>query len=174
MSEAAKWYVVHTYSGYEHKVASNLMTVAENRKMQNLIHEIRIPTETVVELKDNKKVEVERLLFPGYVFVKMEMTSESWYIVRNTRGCTGFVGPESKQPVPLSDKEVAELGIETKSYNISYGPGDVVNIIDGPFEGYVGTVVSIDMEKETVQIMISMFGRETPTELELSQIEVME
>ncbi len=96
MAETAKWYVIHTYSGYENKVASNLMTMAENRKMQDLIHEIRIPTETVIEMKDNKKVEVERKLFPGYVFVKMEMTSESWYIVRNTRGCTGFVGSESK------------------------------------------------------------------------------
>ena len=173
MAETAKWYVIHTYSGYENKVASNLMTMAENRKMQDLIHEIRIPTETVIEMKDNKKVEVERKLFPGYVFVKMEMTSESWYIVRNTRGCTGFVGSESKQPVPLTDAEVEAMGIETKSVEIGYGVGYRVSIIDGPFEGYVGTVISLDVEKNSVQIMISMFGRETPTELELDQVELL-
>ena len=165
MAETAKWYVIHTYSGYENKVASNLMTMAENRKMQDLIHEIRIPTETVIEMKDNKKVEVERKLFPGYVFVKMEMTSESWYIVRNTRGCTGFVGSESKQPVPLTDAEVEAMGIETKSVEIGYGVGDR--------EGYVGTVISLDVEKNSVPIMISMFGRETPPELELDQVELL-
>lgn len=174
MAENAKWYVIHTYSGYENKVASNLMTTAENRNMQDLIHEIRIPTETVIEIKDNKKSEVERKLFPGYVFVKMEMTSESWYIVRNTRGCTGFVGSESKQPVPLTDAEVEAMGIEVKSVEVNYKAGDRVNIIDGPFEGYIGSVVDVDVEKNSVQIMISIFGRETPAELELDQVELLD
>lgn len=174
MAGNAKWYVIHTYSGYENKVASNLMTTAENRNMQDLIHEIRIPTETVIEIKDNKKSEVERKLFPGYVFVKMEMTSESWYIVRNTRGCTGFVGSESKQPVPLTDAEVEAMGIEVKSIEVDYKAGDRVNIIDGPFEGYIGSVVDVDVEKNSVQIMISIFGRETPAELELDQVELLD
>lgn len=174
MADNAKWYVIHTYSGYENKVASNLMTTAENRNMQDLIHEIRIPTETVIEIKDNKKSEVERKLFPGYVFVKMEMTSESWYIVRNTRGCTGFVGSESKQPVPLTDAEVEAMGIEVKSVEVNYKAGDRVNIIDGPFEGYIGSVVDVDVEKNSVQIMISIFGRETPAELELDQVELLD
>lgn len=174
MAGNAKWYVIHTYSGYENKVASNLMTTAENRNMQDLIHEIRIPTETVIEIKDNKKSEVERKLFPGYVFVKMEMTSESWYIVRNTRGCTGFVGSESKQPVPLTDAEVESMGIEVKSIEVDYKAGDRVNIIDGPFEGYIGSVVDVDVEKNSVQIMISIFGRETPAELELDQVELLD
>lgn len=174
MADNAKWYVIHTYSGYENKVASNLMTTAENRNMQDLIHEIRIPTETVIEIKDNKKSEVERKLFPGYVFVKMEMTSESWYIVRNTRGCTGFVGSESKQPVPLTDAEVEAMGIEVRSVEVNYKAGDRVNIIDGPFEGYIGSVVDVDVEKNSVQIMISIFGRETPAELELDQVELLD
>ena len=173
MSEEAKWYVVHTYSGYENKVASNLEKTVENRQLQDLIQEIRVPTEKVVEIKDNKKKEVERKIFPGYVIVKMILNDESWYAVRNIRGCTGFVGPSSK-PVPLTDEEVKNLGVELKSVEVSYSVGDSVRIIDGPLEDFVGTVEQIDTDKNYVKVVVSMFGRETPVELELDQVEPVE
>ena len=173
MAETAKWYVVHTFSGYENKVATNLQTMAENRKLHDLIQEIRVPTETVVELTDNKKREVERKLFPGYVLVKMVMTDDSWYVVRNTRGCTGFVGPESK-PVPLTEEEVLALGVEKKNFVVNYAVGDNVRIVDGPLEGFIGIVEELDVEKNSVRVRISMFGRETPVELELDQAEPVE
>lgn len=173
MPEEGKWYVVHTYSGYENKVASNLEKTVENRSMGDLIQEIRVPTEMVTEIKDNKKREVERKIFPGYVLVKMVLTDESWYVVRNIRGCTGFVGPSSK-PIPLSDEEVAKLGVETKSVEVAYAVGDSVQIVDGPLEGFVGTVEELDEEKNRVRVMVSMFGRETPVELELAQAELVE
>ena len=171
MAEEAKWYVVHTYSGYENKVASNLEKTVENRQMQELIQEIRVPTEMVTEITDDgRRKEVERKIFPGYVIVKMVMTDESWYAVRNIRGCTGFVGPSSK-PVPLTDAEVARLGIDQRQYEISYQVGDSVNIIGGPLEGFVGTVEELDLEKNRIRVTVSMFGRDTPVELELDQAE---
>ena len=173
MADESRWYVVHTYSGYENKVASNLETTVENRQLHDLIQEIRVPTETVTEVKDGKQREVERKIFPGYVLVKMVMTDESWYIVRNIRGCTGFVGPSSK-PIPLTDAEVARLGVESKEVEVSYAVGDSVQIIDGPLEGFVGTVEELDAEKNSVRVMVSMFGRETPVELELNQVETVE
>ncbi|WP_457943114.1 transcription termination/antitermination protein NusG [Caproiciproducens sp. LBM24188] len=173
MSEDARWYVVHTYSGYENKVASNLEKTVENRQLHDLIQEVRVPTETVTEIKDNKRRDVERKIFPGYVLVKMILTDESWYVVRNIRGCTGFVGPSSK-PIPLTDEEVAKLGVEQKKVEVSYGVGDSVHIIDGPLEGFVGTVEEVDIDKNRVRVTVSMFGRETPVELELDQAEAME
>ncbi len=173
MAEEAKWYVVHTYSGYENKVASNLEKTVENRNLHDLITEIRVPTETVTEIKDNKAREVERKIFPGYVLVKMVLTNESWYVVRNIRGCTGFVGPSS-DPIPLTDAEVAALGVETKQVEVSYAVGDSVQIVDGPLEGFVGVVEELDTEKNQVRVMVSMFGRETPVELELDQAELVE
>ena len=173
MSEEAKWYVVHTYSGYENKVATNLETIVENRKLHDWIQEIRVPTETVVEIKDNKKREVERKIFPGYVLVKMVMTDESWYVVRNTRGCTGFVGPNGK-PIPLTEEEVAALGVEKREIEVNYTVGDTVHIVDGPLENFTGVVDEIDLEKNKVRVTISMFGRETPVELELDQAERMD
>ncbi len=173
MPDESRWYVVHTYSGYENKVASNLEKTVENRQLHDLIQEIRVPTETVMEVKDGKQREVERKIFPGYVLVKMVMTDESWYIVRNIRGCTGFVGPSSK-PIPLTDAEVARLGVEQKEVEVSYAVGDSVHIIDGPLEGFVGTVEELDAEKNSVRVMVSMFGRETPVELELNQVETVE
>lgn len=170
MPEDAKWYVVHTYSGYENKVASNLEKTVENRQLHDLIQEIRVPTELVTEIKDNKRREVERKIFPGYVLIKMVLTDESWYVVRNIRGCTGFVGPSSK-PIPLTDEEIAKLGMEKKEIEVSYDVGDSVSIIDGPLEGFVGTVEEVDVEKNRVRVMVSMFGRETPVELELDQAE---
>ncbi|RKJ42025.1 transcription termination/antitermination protein NusG [Acutalibacter sp. 1XD8-33] len=171
MADEAKWYVVHTYSGYENKVASNLEKTVENRQLQELIQEIRVPTEQVTEItEDGRRKEVERKIFPGYVIVKMIMTDESWYAVRNIRGCTGFVGPSSK-PVPLTETEVARLGIEQREIEVSYKVGDSVNITDGPLEGFIGVVEEMDPEKNRVRVMVSMFGRDTPVELELDQAE---
>lgn len=171
MAEAC-WYVVHTYSGYENKVASNLEKTVENRQLQDLIQEIRVPTEVVTEIKDGKKREVERKIYPSYVLVKMALTDESWYVVRNIRGCTGFVGPTSK-PIPLTDEEVARMGVEKKTVEVSYQVGDSVHIVDGPLEGFVGTVEEVDLDKNRVRVTVSMFGRETPVELELDQAELV-
>ena len=174
MSDEAKWYVVHTYSGYENKVASNLEKTVENHSLQNLIFEIRVPTEKVTEVAANGKTkEVERKIFPGYVIVKMILTDESWYAVRNIRGCTGFVGPSSK-PIPLTDEEVERLGVETRNVEVSYNVGDSVQITDGPLEGFIGTVEEIDVDKNQIRVMVSMFGRETPVDLELDQAEPVE
>ena len=155
MSDEAKWYVVHTYSGYENKVASNLEKTVENHSLQNLIFEIRVPTEKVTEVAANGKTkEVERKIFPGYVIVKMILTDESWYAVRNIRGCTGFVGPSSK-PIPLTDEEVERLGVETRNVEVSYNVGDSVQITDGPLEGFIGTVEEIDVDKNHIRVMVS-------------------
>ncbi len=172
MADEAKWYVVHTYSGYENKVATNLEKIVENRKLHDWIHEIRVPTETVTEIKDNKKREVERKIFPGYVLVKMVMTDDSWYVVRNTRGCTGFVGPNGK-PIPLTEEEVNALGVEKREIEVNYAAGDTVRIVDGPLENFTGVVDELDLEKNKVRVTISMFGRETPVELELDQAELL-
>jgi transcriptional antiterminator NusG len=171
MPEEAKWYIVHTYSGYENKVASNLAKTVENRGLKNLIQEIFVPTESVTEIKDNKKREIERKIFPGYVIIKMILNDESWYAVRSIRGCTGFVGSSSK-PIPLTNEEVARLGIEKKRIEVNYAVNDTVRIVDGPLEDFVGTVSKLDKEKNYVCVKISMFGRETPVELELDQIEI--
>ena len=172
--EEAKWYVAHTFSGYENKVASNIETVVENRNLHDLIQEVSVPTETVVEIKDDgSKKETERKIFPGYVLVKMVMTDDTWYVVRNIRGCTGFVGPESK-PVPLTEEEVRKLGVEKVSVKVNYAAGDMVNVIDGPLEGYSGTVESVDVENNSVRVLVSTFGRETSVEFELDQLEKAE
>ena len=176
MAEAAKWYVVHTYSGYENKVASSIMKAVENRKMHDLITEVTIPTETVREVKDGKTREVERKLFPGYVLVKMIVTDESWYLVRNTRGCTGFVSPNSNKPQPLTDEEAMKWGVSSREVEveISYKVGDSVRVCGGPFVDFVGVVDEIDIGQNRVRITIPVFGRETPVELELNQVEVVE
>lgn len=171
MSDEARWYVVHTYSGYENKVASNLMTTVENRNLQDMILEVKVPTEIVTEIKDDKAREVERKLFPGYVFVKMIYTDETWYVVRNIRGCTGFVGPSSK-PVPLTEAEVYRMGVETRVVEVSYKVGDTVRIIDGPLEDFIGVVDELSVDKNYVRVTVSMFGRETPVEFELNQAEL--
>ena len=173
MDEQSKWYVVHTFSGYENKVATNLEKIVEHRHLQDWIQEVRVPTETVVEVKDNQRKEVERKIFPGYVLVKMVLTDDSWFVVRNVRGCTGFVGPNGK-PVPLTEKEIAALGVEKKEIVIDYKVGDTVKIIDGPLENFSGIVEEIDVEKNMVRVTISMFGRETSVELELEQAELMD
>lgn len=169
MAEEAQWYVVHTYSGYENKVATNLETLVENRRLHDLIQEIKIPTEIVPEIKDGVKKDVERKMFPGYVLVKMVMTDDSWYVVRNTRGVTGFVGPSSK-PVPLTQTEVDALGVETREAVIDYKVGENVEVTSGPLEGFIGVVEAIDMAAQKVKVKVSMFGRETSAELELVQV----
>lgn len=174
MSDEAKWYVIHTYSGYENKVASTLQTTVENRGLQDMIPDVKVPTEIVTEIKeDGSSKEVERKLFPGYVFVKMVYTDETWYVVRNIRGCTGFVGPSSK-PVPLTEQEVYKMGVESRVVEVAYDVGDQVRIIDGPLEDFVGIVDELDTDKNYVKVTISMFGRETPVELELNQAEKLE
>ncbi len=168
-----RWYVVHTYSGYENKVAGDLMTTVENRGLQDMITEVKVPTEIVTETTDGKTKEVERKIFPSYVFVKMIYTDETWYVVRNIRGCTGFVGPSSK-PVPLTEEEVYRLGVESRVVEVDYKVGDSVRIIDGPLEDFVGVVEEMDPDKDYVRVVVSMFGRETPVELELGQAEPIE
>lgn len=173
MSEEARWYVVHTYSGYENKVASSIENAVENRKLHDLIQEVKVPTETVVEVKDNKKREVERKIFPSYVLVKMVVTDESWYVVRNIRGVTGFVGPGSK-PIPLTDEEVARFKVEVKEVVLDFQVGDSVRVSDGYLEGFIGVVNSIDTDKGTVKVTVSMMGKDVPVELELEQVESLD
>lgn len=174
MSDTAKWYVIHTYSGYENKVATSILNAVENRKLQDLFSEVRVPTEMVTEIKDNKKKEVERKIFPGYVLVKMIMTDDSWYVVRNIRGVTGFVGPGSK-PVPLTDEEVAKLGVNIGSdVELTYKKGDSVKVMTGYFEGFVGIVDEIDADNQIVKVTVSMMGKDVPVELELNQVQSLE
>ena len=172
MSEEAKWYVVHTYSGYENTVKATIEKYVENRGLQDLIHEISIPLETVTEITDNGPKEVERKVFPGYVLVKMVMTDECWHIVRNIRGVTGFLGSGNK-PIPLSESDIAALGVEKREIVVGYEVGDSVKITDGALESFLGTVEEIDLDRSKVRVVVSMFGRETPVELELDQVEVL-
>ncbi|MBE6999573.1 MAG: transcription termination/antitermination factor NusG [Clostridia bacterium] len=175
MADVAKWYAVHTYSGYENKVAATIEKAVENRKLQALIHGVMVPTIVEDEIAaDGTKKQVEHKLFPGYVLVKMVMTDESWYIVRNTRGVTGFVGPDPTKPDPLSDEEVLAFGMEKPEINLDYSVDDSVRIVDGPLSGFIGTVDMIDAPKNQVRVIVSMFGRETPVELELDQVEPLE
>lgn len=168
----AKWYVAHTYSGYENKVMADIMKTVENRNMSEIIQEIRVPMEEVIEMKDNQKKIVERKIFPGYVMVKMIMTDESWYVVRNCRGVTGFVGPGSK-PVPLSDAEVENMGLEHKTVQLDFAEGDNIRVKYGPLEGFVGIITEIQMDKKKIRAKVSMFGRETDVELEFNQVEAL-
>ena len=172
MSELAKWYVVHTYSGYENSVAANILKAAENRKMQDLIQEVNIPMETVKEITDSGEKTVERKVFPGYVLIKMVMTDDTWHLVRNVRGVTGFVGTANK-PIPLTEEEVLAMGMEKHEIVVGYNVGDHVRIVDGPLASFTGVVEEIEPEKNQVSVMVSMFGRETPVELELDQVEVL-
>ena len=173
MAEEGLWYVVHTYSGYENKVAQNLETLVENRRLHDLIQEVKVPTEIVPEIKDGVKREVERKLFPGYVLVKMVMTDECWHIVRNIRGVTGFLG-SGNTPIPLSESDIAALGVEKREIVVGYEVGDSVKITDGALESFLGTVEEIDLDRSKVRVVVSMFGRETPVELELDQVEVQD
>ena len=170
----AKWYVAHTYSGYENKVMTDIQKTVENRNMHDIIQEIRVPMEEVIEMKDNQKKVVERKIYPGYVMVKMIMTDDTWHLIRNIRGVTGFVGTANNEPIPLTEEEVLALGMERREIVVRYNVGDQVKITDGPLSSFLGTVEEIDAEKNKVCVVVSMFGRETPVELELDQVEVVE
>ena len=172
MAEAAKWYVVHTYSGYENTVKATIEKTVETRHLQDLIHVISIPMETVTELTDNGPKTYERKVFPGYVLVKMIMTDEAWYIIKNVRGVTGFVGSGTK-PTPLTEEEVMQLGVEKHEIVVGYDVGDSVKITDGPLTSFIGVVDALDIDKNKVRVIVSMFGRETPVELELDQVETV-
>ncbi len=174
MAETAKWYVVHTYSGYENTVKATIEKTVENRQLQDLIHQVSIPLETVTEITDKGPKTYDRKVFPGYVLVKMVMTDEAWYIIRNVRGVTGFVTSGSTKPTPLTEDEVYQLGVEKRQIVVGYAEGDTVSIIDGPLSGFNGTVEQLDIEKNKVRVTVSMFGRETPVELELDQVEALD
>jgi transcriptional antiterminator NusG len=172
-SSQALWYVVHTYSGYENKVATDLQTMVENRHLQDLICDIKVPVEMVPEIKDGQEKLVERKLFPGYVMIKMVMNDDTWYVVRNTRGCTGFVGPASK-PVPLTPEEVEKMGVEKQAQlTVDFKVGDTVQITSGPLEGFMGQVEEINTESFKVKLRVNMFGRETPAEVDVAQVELL-
>jgi transcriptional antiterminator NusG len=166
----AQWYVVHTYSGHENKVKANIEKIVENRGMQDLIQCVAMPTEDVVEIKGGQRKVKTRKMFPGYVIVKMVVTSESWYLIRNTQGVTGFVG-NGTDPIPLSDEEVRRMGVENVVMSIDADVGDSVKVIDGPFDNFMGVIEEINNEKQMLKVRISMFGRETPVELEFGQVE---
>ena len=173
MAGISKWYVVHTYSGYENAVATAVMKAAENRKMTDLIEEVRIPLETVTEFTDAGEKTVERKVFPGYVLIKMILTDESWHLVHNVRGATGFVGSDGKA-IPLTEQEIYDLGVEVKTVSLDFEVGDTVKVIDGPLAGFLGKVDEIDIPNNSVSVVVSMFGRETPVDLELDQVETLD
>ena len=173
MAEEAKWYVVHTYSGYENAVAAAVMKAAENRRMTDLIREVNIPMETVTEVTETGETKtVERKVFPGYVLVKMVLTDESWHLVHNIHGATGFVGTD-KDAIPLTEQEIYDLGVERREIVVGYAVGDSVKVNDGPLAGFIGVVDELEPEKDRVRVVVSMFGRETPVDLELDQVEVI-
>ena len=168
----ANWYVVHTYSGYENKVKADLEKTIENRKLQDVILEVAVPVQDVVEVKNGVRKATQRKMFPGYVLVNMVLNDDTWYIVRNTRGVTGFVGPGSK-PVPLSEAEMANMGIHDGGVMLEYSVGDNVLVIKGVWEGTIGAIRSINESKQTLTIAVDMFGRETPVELDLESVKKM-
>ncbi len=169
-SKEPRWYVVHTYSGYENKVKTDLEKTIKNRELEDFIFNIVVPMEEQVEIKDGKRKTNLKKVFPGYVLVKMIVTEESWYIVRNTRGVTGFVG-SGTDPIPLTDEEIRNMGFEEVPINVDYDVNDSVRVLNGPLEGFVGTVQEINQEKQKVKVLVSMFGRETPVELEFAQVQ---
>lgn len=173
MSDSAKWYVVHTYSGYENAVKTSIEKFVNGRGMEDMILRIEIPLETVTEVTESGTTkEVERKVFPGYVLVKMVMTDDAWYIIKNVRGVTGFVTSGSTKPTPLTEDEVIQLGVEKREIVVGYKVGDTVRIMDGPLTSFSGIVEELDVEKNRVRVTVSMFGRETPVDLELDQVEL--
>lgn len=168
--DTPKWYVVHTYSGYENNVKANLEKIVENRNLQEQILDIVVPMEEQIEIKDGKRKTSLRKVFPGYVLVKMIMNDDSWFVVRNVRGVTGFVGPGSK-PIPLTDEEIRNMGVEEQVPIVDYEVGDSVRVLSGPLAEFTGMVEEINYEKHKVRVSVAMFGRETPVELEFVQIQ---
>jgi len=167
-----RWYVVHTYSGYENKVKTDLEKTVKNRELEDYFFDIIVPMEEQIEIKDGKRKANLKKVFPGYVLIKMIVTEESWYIVRNTRGVTGFVG-SGTDPIPLTNEEIRNMGFEATVINVDYDVKDSVKVVNGPLAGFIGTVQEINKEKNKVKVLVSMFGRETPVELEFSQVEKM-
>ena len=173
MAETARWYVVHTYSGYENTVKATIEKTIQSRNLQEQILSIAIPMETVTEITDSGVSKTyDRKLYPGYVFVKMVYSDNTWHAIRSIRGVSGFVGPTGDDPIPLTEDEVYEMGVEKREIVVNYAVGDSVRILDGPFSSFTGTVESIELEKNSVSVVVTMFGRETSVEFELDQIEV--
>jgi len=171
MSEA-NWYVVHTYSGYENKVKANIEKTIENRKLQDQILEVSVPMQDVIEVKNGVKKRVQKKMFPGYVLLHMVMNDDVWYVVRNTRGVTGFVGPDSKQPVPLSEQEMRSMGIKSDEVSVDFEIGDTVTVTSGVWENTTGVIKQINTHKQIVTISVDMFGRETPVEIGFGDVKV--
>ena len=171
MAEAAKWYVVHTYSGYENTVKATIEKTVESRGLHDVILAVSIPLETVTEITDSGEKNVERKVFPGYVLCKMVLTDDSWHLIHNVRGATGFVGAGGKA-VPLTEQEILDLGVERHEIVVGFGVGDTVKVTDGPLAGFLGVVEELEPDKDRVRVVVSMFGRETPVDLELDQVEV--
>ncbi|MCI8853715.1 MAG: transcription termination/antitermination factor NusG [Lachnospiraceae bacterium] len=171
MAEAS-WYVVHTYSGYENKVKANIEKTIENRHLEEQILEVRVPMQDVVEMKNGAKKQVQKKMFPGYVLIHMIMNDDTWYVVRNTRGVTGFVGPGSK-PVPLTDAEMRPLGIQTENVTVDFAEGDTVIVMGGIWKDTVGVIQTMNNNKQSVTINVDLFGRETPVEINFSEIRKM-
>ena len=168
----ANWYVVHTYSGYENKVKANIEKTIENRHLEEEILEVRVPMQDVVELKNGAKKTVQKKMFPGYVLINMIMNDDTWYVVRNTRGVTGFVGPGSK-PVPLSEAEMKPLGIKTENISVDFAEGDTIAVVAGVWKDTVGVVQRMDFGKQTATINVELFGRETPVEISFAEVRKM-
>ena len=173
MAEAARWYVVHTYSGYENTVKATIEKTVQSRQLQEQILTISIPMETVTEITDSGVSKTyDRKLYPGYVFVKMVYSDDTWHVIRSIRGVAGFVGPAGEDPIPLTEDEVYAMGVEKREIVVNYNVGDTVRILDGPFSSFTGTVEAIEVEKNSVSVVVTMFGRETSVEFELDQVEV--
>ena len=173
MAETAKWYVVHTYSGYENTVMATIEKTVETRQLQDIIQQVSIPMETVTEVTEKGPKTYDRKVFPGYVLVKMVYSDDTWHVIRNVRGVTGFVGTSSNDPTPLPEEEVYAMGVEKKEIIVNYAVGDTVRILDGPLSSFTGTVESVDVDNNAVNVVVSMFGRETSVEFELDQVEVV-
>ena len=174
MADTAKWYVVHTYSGYENTVKATIEKTVQSRQLQDQIVAVNLPLETVTEITDcGASKTYDRKLYPGYVFVKMVYSDDTWHVIRNVRGVAGFVGASGNDPFPLTDEEVYEMGVEKREMVVNYAVGDTVGILDGPLSSFTGVVESLEVEKNAVSVIVSMFGRETPVEFELDQVEAI-
>ncbi len=174
MAEAAKWYVAHTYSGYENTVKATIEKTIQSRNLQDQILAIAIPMETVTEITESGVSKTyDRKLYPGYVFVKMVYSDDTWHVIRNVRGVAGFVGTSGNDPIPLTEEEVYQMGVEKREIVVNYTVGDTVRILDGPLSSFTGVVENIEVDQNSVSVIVSMFGRETPVEFQLDQVEVI-
>ena len=174
MAETARWYVVHTYSGYENTVKATIEKTVQSRSLQDQILVVSIPMETVTEITDSGVSKTyDRKLYPGYVFVKMVYSDDTWHVIKSVRGVAGFVGASGNDPIPLTEDEVYEMGVEKKQIIVNYAVGDTVRILDGPLSSFTGVVDELDVDKNAVSVIVSMFGRETPVEFELDQVEAI-